>query len=286
MINEERISKLTSATYKVTDLFADKEPLKFAIRRACLDVLSSYVSCIENTSLEIKKQFAQKGEIQSKVLIRYFVLAEHQDWIDPKNFEILEIEYSSVNQWFSEQFSKLKKTLENKKIVQKSKQEYREAVRPKELVSSSLEGVAIENNVNYSEQLVSTAPTVKAAQQIDLPTAPEQQISASREENRFIPLNTDISSELINVGKTEIKDKNNLYNIEATINYEELSATQLKIMEILQSSKFLKSGDICNYFENMSDRNIRREIKELRDKGIVITKGNGRSTYYQLNYIY
>ncbi|MDD4409157.1 MAG: winged helix-turn-helix domain-containing protein [Candidatus Pacebacteria bacterium] len=286
MINEERISKLTSATYKVTDLFADKEPLKFAIRRACLDVLSSYVSCIENTSLELKKQFAQKGEIQSKVLIRYFVLAEHQDWIDPKNFEILEIEYSSVNQWFSEQFSKLKKSLENKRMSYKDKQEYREAAHPKELVSSSLEAIAIENKVNYSEQLVSSAPTVKVVQQVDVPTAPEQHLSVAKEENRFIPLNADISSELVNSGKPEIKDKNDLYNIEATINYEELSATQLRILEILQSSKFLKSGDICDYFENMSDRNIRREIKELRDKGIVITKGNGRSTYYQLNYIY
>jgi|GEM_PF-1602033 len=268
MVNEERISKLTSAVYKVTDLFAEKEPLKFTIRRVCLDVLSLYVSCSETSAPEAKKNYARKGEIQSKIVIKYLSLAEYQDWIDPKNFHILKEEYSLVSQWFSEAFFKAKESMDNKKEFHKKKRQ--EELSLSQGKASKKEEYILEKNV-IPKPFIADTPPIKV-------------------EPLFKDLGIgQISTELVNKVDEpikEIKDKDKMYDIGAAIDYEELSSTQLKILEILQTKKFLKASEVCNYFEDLSNRSVRREIKELRDSGIVITKGSGRSTYYQLNYIY
>jgi DNA-binding transcriptional ArsR family regulator len=287
MITEEKIFKLTSAVYKVTDLFADKEPLKFAIRRCCLDVLSSYISLIENTSFETKKQAAKKGEIQSKTLIKYFNLAEYQDWIDEKNFLILKNEYSEVNYWFSNQLLRIQKTLGNK--IKKP------SFYPEDILEDLSEDViAIENKGIHSSDLT---PATKGIPDSFKDRLSERHLSVARAENEIMhnslktglledPSAIEIASELVNQPTGEIKNREALYNIGATINYEELNSNQLSVLELLQSKKFLKSTQICEYFKDISERTIRRDIKELKDKGIIIAKGSGKSTSYQLNYIY
>lgn len=262
MINEERISKLTSAVYKVTDLFADKEPLKFAIRRACLDVLSLHVSYIENKSLEAKKKIAQKGISQSRIILKYLSLASHQEWINPKNFEILEHEYFLVLEWFSSQQIKNQEAIKN---IRQSKK--------KDIIKDQISNDSI---LNSNKEIDNSSENSKLLEQSIIFPSISGQTTGINTSSIF----SKVSPE------QEIKPKSNLYDIDIAINYEELSDIQLKILEILQTKKFLKAGELCSHFEGLSDRSIRREIKELRDNGIILTKGSGRATYYQLNSIY
>lgn len=325
MITEERISKLTSAVYKVTDLFADKEPLKFAIRRGCLDVLSSCISLMENTSPEAKKQAAKKGEIQSKTLLKYLSLAEYQTWINPKNFSILKNEYSEVNYWFSDQLLRIQKSLESR-VKRTQSEPFRQSNN--HVIASSekhlQEGYSTphDSSIFADERALSSIESEESISRLSDP-APLIRVSSNTYESRVesveMPLATtnlvnndilhnslktetlelknpsrgvesspsvELSAELINQVSAEIKAPGVLYNIGATINYEELTSNQLKILELLQNKKFLKSTQVCDYFQDISERTIRREIKELKDKSIIIAKGSGKSTSYQLNYIY
>ncbi|MCK9393909.1 hypothetical protein M0Q03_03850, partial [bacterium] len=103
MMTEERIAKLTSAVYKVTDLFPEKEPLKFVMRRESLDVLFSYVVLVSKSTFEQKEKSAKKAIVSSKSLVHYFSLAESQNWVDSKNFSILKTEYSNLIFWLEDQ---------------------------------------------------------------------------------------------------------------------------------------------------------------------------------------
>ncbi|MCK9393941.1 HTH domain-containing protein, partial [bacterium] len=87
----------------------------------------------------------------------------------------------------------------------------------------------------------------------------------------------------------EKKEKNmdmDAIKSDVVIDYEELSSIQLKTLEILQNKGFLKASQISQHFEDTSERSIRREIKELKDKSIIVSKGSGKSTFYELNHVY
>jgi DNA-binding transcriptional ArsR family regulator len=272
MINEERISKLTSAVYKVTDLFADKEPLKFAIRRVSLDVLSSFISYKGTSSLDQKKQLAKKGKVQSGIVLKYLDLASHQDWIDSRNFSILEDEYSEINEWFSEQVDIVQRNLDSRHVKGGGKR-----------VEYPAQKVLLPELEEMPPERLANPPVTRAIPSgfLDKQALPEEIPSSVLQDS-----NISVSSGLIDsMDGGEIKLESVPYNIGASIDYEELSSTQLRILEVLQVKKFLKAGDICKYFEDTGERTIRREIKDLKDRGIIVTRGSGKSTFYQLSYV-
>jgi hypothetical protein len=96
-MTEENIIKLTSALYKVTDLFPKEEPLKFAIRKEGLDVLFfsnlAKGKSISSTQKE-KEQYLDKVLSKIELIKTYFSIAKEQEWISERNFEVLEREYA------------------------------------------------------------------------------------------------------------------------------------------------------------------------------------------------
>lgn|GEM_PF-1578699 len=98
------IFKLTLALYKVTALFPKKEPLKFALRRRALKIFSSL--SISEQSLSFLSQ-TEKTDIVKRNLFYLdeitlmFDLAKEQDWVDSKNFLILENEYEKIKEILS-----------------------------------------------------------------------------------------------------------------------------------------------------------------------------------------
>ena len=84
-MNGEEIIKLTNAVYKVTDLFPAKDPLRMATRKEALNVLFS--------SILFLKGFNPKNKVKAlaslKVLEACFDVAQKQNWVNEKNFEIL-----------------------------------------------------------------------------------------------------------------------------------------------------------------------------------------------------
>ena len=71
-----------------------------------------------------------------------------------------------------------------------------------------------------------------------------------------------------------------------SINYEELSAVQLKVLEMLQSRGQLKPNQICDFFPETNPRTIRRELKGLKDLKILLTTGGGKTITYEINQSY
>ena len=84
--------KLTVALYRVTDLFPEKEPLKYQIREKANKILEGFLSV--NPKINPPK----KEEIFSNLetLFGYFEIAKAQNWVNEKNIEILKTEYQKL----------------------------------------------------------------------------------------------------------------------------------------------------------------------------------------------
>jgi len=115
---EEGIIKLTNALYKVTSLFPKEEPLKFAIRKEGLDILF-YSLLLKGRSFSVsqkeRESFFEKASGKMDLLKTYFGIAREQEWINERNFDILENEYSELRKSF--EIMKPKEIVVKKQIV-------------------------------------------------------------------------------------------------------------------------------------------------------------------------
>ncbi|MDD5639956.1 MAG: hypothetical protein PHR47_04155 [Candidatus Pacebacteria bacterium] len=273
MITEERITKLTSAVYKITDLFPEKEPLRFVVRRESLDVLSSYIVLVSKSAFEQREKSARKAIASLRSLINYFDLAELQNWINPRNFSILKKEYSNLSFWFEEQLLNIE--IEIKKVLVKN--DYVEEIVSDLQVKPDvkIEQSPLNNRVN---EVVFISPIeVPDKVRIESEKVRGKEAKVKKSEKAFV--------DVLQQDSAKEKDVNTIKS-DVVINYEELSSIQLKTLEILQNKGFLKASQISQFFEDTSERSIRREIKELKDKSIIVSKGSGKSTFYELNHVY
>jgi len=139
------IFKLTLALYRVTALLPKKEPLKFALRHRALKVFSSLSISEQSSSLlsQVEKIDALKNNLVCLDNLKsFFQLAKEQNWIDGRNFIILENEYQKLGEILRSRFMELTaikqiagpKAKEEKKLdplnkiftVKKEKEEERE----------------------------------------------------------------------------------------------------------------------------------------------------------------
>jgi DNA-binding transcriptional ArsR family regulator len=271
MMTEERIAKLTSAVYKVTDLFPEKEPLKFVVRRESLDVLFSYVVLSSKSTFAQREKSVKKAIASSKSLIHYFSLAELQDWVDSQNFSILKTEYSNLTFWLEDQLLNLeievKKTFDNDYHIGITETEMQASPEAREKQAIPLEGG---NGAIFS-------PPLKISARVETGKMRTKEARAKRIEKS--------PSETMERGEVK-KERDLETKSDVVIDYEELSSIQLRTLEILQNKGFLKASQISQCFEDVSERSVRREIKELKDKSIIVSKGSGKSTFYELNHVY
>lgn len=122
--NREYLVKLTCAVYKVTDGFPENEPLKFKIREIAAQVLADIILIQNKIGRE---QFSANIDI----LTAYFDLAKSQNWVDSKNFLILQQKYNKIkkellessesNQKPSQSFAKLRLGSENQNLSERQK---------------------------------------------------------------------------------------------------------------------------------------------------------------------
>ncbi len=89
--NSRKILALTLAIYRLTDKFPDQEILKIKIREAALSVLEKLTLGDKNGIIE-----------RVKVLQKYFLVANRQQWVSVINYEILGDAYQDLaNQFFA-----------------------------------------------------------------------------------------------------------------------------------------------------------------------------------------
>jgi hypothetical protein len=98
----DRVKKLTEALYRVTDLYPSKEPLKWVLREASLNIYNNLMSIMSD------RNFRNFGGIIKNIsdIINTLDLASLGGFISDINFGILKREYAS-----------LKSIIENQKEV-------------------------------------------------------------------------------------------------------------------------------------------------------------------------
>lgn len=198
-MEKDSIINLTKALYKVTSLFPEEETLINSIRKRG-NLILSFLIIINNKNLILEeeelKTFSIKCKRNIKILLSYFEIAESQNWIDPKNFEILKNQYGLIL-----------KELKNIKVVEKK------AVKKSE---KKIEETKKETN-----------------------------------ESKFV-----------------------------------LSEVQEKVVTVLQGNGKMRPCDLNQFFPDINPRSIRRELQDLKSRGIVVSNGSGRKTFYEMNSYY
>lgn len=206
-MEKDRIIKLTNALYKVTSLFPEKETLSISMRKKG-NLILSFLIILNNKELSLSneelKNFSLKCRRSIEILLSYFEIAESQNWINPKNFEILKSQYKEI--------------------------------------LSEVESIKIVESKNTEREVVSKKNDKK-------------------------------KDEVLEVKKEE-KPKFTLTQI------------QEKLVTILQGNGKMKPCDINQFFPDMNPRSIRRELQDLKSRGIVVSNGSGKKTFYEMNSYY
>lgn len=93
----DRIKKLTEALYKVTDLYPDKEPLKWTLRESAIELMLSYMSY--RTDKAKGPSFIGQRTV---LIIHLLEIASLGGFISDLNFEVLKREYQSLKNFLEE----------------------------------------------------------------------------------------------------------------------------------------------------------------------------------------
>ena len=65
-----------------------------------------------------------------------------------------------------------------------------------------------------------------------------------------------------------------------------LSEVQEKVITVLQGNGKMRPCDLNQFFLGINPRSIRRELQDLKNRGIVVSNGSGRKTFYEMNSYY
>jgi len=108
----DKIKKITEALYRVTELYSDKEPLKWQMRTTGLELFNFLTSNEEKEIFDANKIFDLIRQLNRLLQLAY----ASSTFVSSINFEILRREYLSLSESISEQAKKRKQeflSLEN-----------------------------------------------------------------------------------------------------------------------------------------------------------------------------
>jgi hypothetical protein len=91
----ERVQKLTEALYRVTDLFSEREPLKWLLRRESLEIFNSFLK-IKSSAPNERIRTLDLISDQIKHTVRILDLASSGSFISEANFQVLKREYETL----------------------------------------------------------------------------------------------------------------------------------------------------------------------------------------------
>jgi hypothetical protein len=92
---KDKIKKLTGALYRVTDLFPDKEPLKWVLRNKAASIYENLV-ILNLNSLKNKNEIIDETFFLISQIVEIFDLVSESFFISGINFKILKKEYVSL----------------------------------------------------------------------------------------------------------------------------------------------------------------------------------------------
>ena len=109
-VEKDYLIKLCLAVYKVSELFPEKESLKFFLRERANRVLADSILFFSKNPVSLtkeqEKRFSEEILGNIKVLQGYFEVAENQNWVKKENFLVLKKEYDKIEKEINKGFSK------------------------------------------------------------------------------------------------------------------------------------------------------------------------------------
>lgn len=106
----DRIKKLTEALYRVSDLYADQEPLKWLLRENAVNIYNKLVSVMEMSNSMSNSMSDRKQKDNLKEILFYFSQMVHKldlaslgGFISDINFEILKKEYKKLKEFIEKE---------------------------------------------------------------------------------------------------------------------------------------------------------------------------------------
>lgn len=251
--------KITEALYRITDLFSDKEPLKWALRNESIQIFRLF-ALLHNTN-DLSKKFSCFEKIPSKInrIVHILELASLNSFAANINFEVIKREYENINNI----------------IMNNEFMPY-----PLEDIDGLKLNLSIGHNISSSLMSDSNKNLIGVNSGNDKITFEEKSAENKNEENN-ISVKENIHED--EDYKEEKGNKQNKDNFEIEI--RGLSERAEKIINIIKEKEDKKAGinEIFDFFHGISKKTIQRELAKLVFMGYLHMDGIKRWRIYKLS---
>lgn len=281
---QERTQKITEALYRVTDLFSDKEPIKWLLRKKGINIFNclSFLGD-DSPNRRLKNIGIVSGLISS--ILRVLEVASAGAFISAVNFEVLQREYRALADFISN----------SKKDILPSPTALLFDSVPKEVLSeSSPKGHSNGQKANCFAFCPIPGEDGKSPMrqrreaiggQAGLPSADSlilQEVSQDGIKDfnghALIVKDTKIQ-EINNKNKEKFNSSSNNVNIknEAEVKFDR----QKKILEFVKNNGWVGVREVSTIFDkNISEKTIQRDLIVMADSGALRKAGDKRWRRY------
>jgi len=244
------IFKVTLALYRVTNLFPKKEPLRFSLRRNALKIYSSLSLSKESSELLSRAERAniiRADLIYLDNIFSLFQIAKRQEWVDSRNFLILEEEYQKLKLVLREHYSKMKEAQAG------------------------------------SEEQERGQPESKKEPDEPLSIFQPEQTEAKKTAERKEPENERKDTVIVDISKNKAEDeerRDTEIKREFIEKSPEVSPLEKKMLDTLRKKGKMRTSQLQELVPDLKRRSLQRKLNDLRDKNLVDVSGNGPQLFY------
>jgi len=252
----ERARRMAEAVYRVTNLFSDEEPLKWALRKDALLILTEALSLGNKSS---NKNTGSAESILDNIsrITHILELASAGTFITRINFEVLKREYSILSSFVEEKKVKFLPFFSD--------------FETRLLEKGDLENAA------------------KTAEGKKLEDKARRKPVKGQSKGHFNGHNENHKGHLDS--KQLAEERDSLINKKSYFNYghkkghtvrESASAKERKnkILEFIKDKGWINVKDILLIFENISEKTLQRDLLRMFDKGLLKKEGDKRWRRY------
>jgi hypothetical protein len=286
----DRVQRITSALYRVTEMFSDNEPVKWLLRKDAVEIFNK-LSALERSTLNERVKDMESASKVIDHLLHSLELASSGTFISHINFEVLKREYSAMRDFL---------TVNNTILLPTQEIDLQGALPAPASALSHTDELDGEEQMTDTNGLQITSP-YQAVQ------VPEVKMPLSKKEERPLQLPPKDSSQIKNNIKlpatpvaSEKSDKLEPVQKQEKV-VEQLAkkllvtkddaaaerdnearlARQKKILDFVKSNGWVGVGDVSVVFnKSISEKTIQREMAAMAEAGILRKAGDKRWRRY------
>lgn len=267
---EERLGKITNALYKVTDFMFDKEPLKWSLRGASVNILINAISLKDKDSQSKVTSFSEIFDSLNKVICM-LELASVSGFIVGLNFEILKREYEKIGELIKE--DREDQILFSEKLFP----ELSDSVHKDNYLDN---GQLNTGNGHHKGQPFNKGHDLYKGQ-ITKGQDEKMSIKNDYHKEKGIVENNRLGSGKINLIQDKSIDKYDKNDINKKQLMDSQKDTQLRdIIDFVKKNGHVTIKDISSHFPKISQKTIQRRLLYVVDVGLLEKEGDKRWRRY------